>query len=258
MKVRLCELEEDLRPDDLTITLTCSSPECGAAIRKGQKYGIRPGTNLIYCASCSGKPTPVEPPPATDTPQVRTRPSRAFVGLARLAPGQWSLQHDRCVNCGTTDRPHVSKGRCVRCDNAARAQLRPRATGNRSGGRPLAPGQWSRKYERCVECDTTEIPYGGNGHCQRCRDRLRDDRRLPMSARGMVCALCERGDVPHHARGLCQLCWKKGFNAGKRAERTGEHPSQCVCFSCADARRTQNQRPRDLAWGGMPFAEAVG
>lgn len=30
-------------------------------------------------------------------------------------PGRWSRDHDRCVDCGSTDRPHGGRGRCQRC-----------------------------------------------------------------------------------------------------------------------------------------------
>lgn len=34
--------------------------------------------------------------------------------------GRWSRQHDACIDCGTTERKHASKGRCTRCNNALR------------------------------------------------------------------------------------------------------------------------------------------
>lgn len=33
-------------------------------------------------------------------------------------PGRWSQKHDQCIRCGTTEKKHVSKGRCSRCYNA--------------------------------------------------------------------------------------------------------------------------------------------
>lgn len=36
----------------------------------------------------------------------------------RDRPGRWSARHDldACIDCGTTDRPHLAHGRCSRCD----------------------------------------------------------------------------------------------------------------------------------------------
>jgi hypothetical protein len=30
-------------------------------------------------------------------------------------PGRWSWEHDECLTCGSTDRPHVGHGLCRRC-----------------------------------------------------------------------------------------------------------------------------------------------
>lgn len=34
------------------------------------------------------------------------------------SPGQWAEDHDACVRCGTTDRPHAARGHCARCHQA--------------------------------------------------------------------------------------------------------------------------------------------
>lgn len=31
------------------------------------------------------------------------------------APRRWARRHDHCVDCETTDRPHLAQGRCARC-----------------------------------------------------------------------------------------------------------------------------------------------
>lgn len=36
--------------------------------------------------------------------------------------GRWSRDHDRCVDCTTTNRPHMADGRCARCYNRHRYQ----------------------------------------------------------------------------------------------------------------------------------------
>lgn len=33
--------------------------------------------------------------------------------------GRWSTHYDHCQQCGTTARPHRSKGLCVRCKSRA-------------------------------------------------------------------------------------------------------------------------------------------
>jgi hypothetical protein len=38
-----------------------------------------------------------------------------------LPPGAWSLKHARCIDCGTSERPHVANGRCRICDGKWRA-----------------------------------------------------------------------------------------------------------------------------------------
>lgn len=40
---------------------------------------------------------------------------------AAAADGKrWSRKHDACIDCGTTERKHASKGRCTRCNDALR------------------------------------------------------------------------------------------------------------------------------------------
>lgn len=45
----------------------------------------------------------------------------------------------------------------------------------------LAPGQWSRKYERCRDCGTTEHSHKVYGYCARCEPRHRNDKELTPS-----------------------------------------------------------------------------
>jgi hypothetical protein len=48
-----------------------------------------------------------ESQPALPAPKVVAKPS--------TAGKRWSRHHDACVNCGTTNHPHASKGRCRPC-----------------------------------------------------------------------------------------------------------------------------------------------
>lgn len=59
---------------------------------------------------------------------------RRFGGLARALAAAgidahermvgWSRRHDACVTCGSSDRPHTSRGRCARCYNREVARRR--------------------------------------------------------------------------------------------------------------------------------------
>lgn len=40
-----------------------------------------------------------------------------------------------------------------------------------SGPSRLLPGQWSRRYKRCVCCGKKDSPHNAHGRCQRCRGR---------------------------------------------------------------------------------------
>jgi len=41
--------------------------------------------------------------------------------------GAWSQRHERCIDCGTTDRPHLAHGRCAACDVRWRKQSKANA-----------------------------------------------------------------------------------------------------------------------------------
>ncbi len=45
---------------------------------------------------------------------------------------------------------------------------RPAYKGMKRGGKPLAAGQWSRKYDACRRCHSTDRPHSGHGFCMRC------------------------------------------------------------------------------------------
>jgi hypothetical protein len=69
-----------------------------------------------------------------------------------MDPRDWSKAHARCVECGTTDKPHKGHGLCAACylrryaaDDPARHRERCRAWRQRNRERHLA---WSRQYQR--------------------------------------------------------------------------------------------------------------
>lgn len=215
--MRTFTLEEDLRPDDPSITLVCSNAPCGAAIRKGQKYGVAANTNLIYCASCANAPAEIEAPKAPPAPakaKRAPRPRRVMVarpvrqkrpvGGQPLPPGQWSRLHARCRSCGTAERPHAGNGLCRDCK--ARQRVRP----------PMAAIGMV-----CAGCGRSDRPHRARGLCPAC---VKVEERAQQR-------LAERG--------------------------TAEHAGRCSCFGCAEKRATKSQRSPGRDWRGMPFAEAV-
>lgn len=57
--------------------------------------------------------------------QNRTLQYRAAVDVGVMAVIRWSKTHDKCINCGLTDKPHGAKGYCVNCYmNLKNARLR--------------------------------------------------------------------------------------------------------------------------------------
>lgn len=161
--MRICMLEEHFRPDDLSITLTCSNRACEAPIRKGDQYGILPTTNLIYCMACSAapheivRPSPRTKPARVPRPRVikPPRPKKANGGQP-LPPGQWAKEHDQCRDCGKTDRPHHSRGLCQRCNSRDQMRTRPKMA-----ALGLA----------CRACGRGDKPMKGLGLCPVCYRR---------------------------------------------------------------------------------------
>ena len=70
----------------------------------------------------------------------------------------WSLQYDRCVICGRTDRKHMGGGRCSRCYFIGRDKKSHRSCSNKKC--PYEPGDYrlqdmvehNGKWYCCDEC----------------------------------------------------------------------------------------------------------
>jgi 5-methylcytosine-specific restriction endonuclease McrA len=84
------------------------------------------------------------------------------------------------------------------------------------GGRqPLA--RWSKHYDACQECSSTDRPYQGRGLCMRCYQRRRASGTLPApppprwSMHGSCCATCGRTDRKHFGHGLCNECYNAAY-----------------------------------------------
>lgn len=52
---------------------------------------------------------------APASPTTTKRPAPNADGSKR-----WARQHDACIDCGTTERKHASRGRCTRCTDGLR------------------------------------------------------------------------------------------------------------------------------------------
>lgn len=105
-------------------------PHCaqgGGDIRPGQRYAILRDGLTVICAACTGRT--VSDPAAA--PSGRPAPVTSRPLGKPLAPGQWSRDHERCVECGQRDRPPAGRGVCARC--VGREQRRRRAEQKREG-----------------------------------------------------------------------------------------------------------------------------
>jgi hypothetical protein len=63
---------------------------------------------------------------------VDEKPIRVPANVEPLPVGRWSRDYDACIDCGRTDRTHMAKGRCKRCDASFRKRL------NRAKTKPVA------------------------------------------------------------------------------------------------------------------------
>lgn len=99
----------------------------------------------------------------------------------RLPEGKWAKEHDRCIECGRTDRPHMAKGLCKPC-YATDAKRRSRGKQLLKGDGPVKLARWAFAHDRCVACGTTEKAHAARGLCQECYDRDRNGNPAPAQA----------------------------------------------------------------------------
>jgi len=64
----------------------------------------------------------MSPFPTEMPPQLTWRRGSAIIGVAAqpwevtaTAMKHWAKDHDSCIKCGTTDRPHKGRGLCTTC-----------------------------------------------------------------------------------------------------------------------------------------------
>ena len=75
---------------------------------------------------------------------------------------KWSKKYKKCKVCGRTDRPHKAKGLCGTCYSNKR--------NHKNGIKKRNFGAWSWYYNKCKKCGTTEREHASNGLCKDCFD----------------------------------------------------------------------------------------
>lgn len=134
---------------------------------------------------------------------------------------------------------------------------RPRPTQDPPPGTPLPAGRWSLKYERCLECGTTEERHAGRGLCQRCYQRDDQRRRRERQRAGDAVKAQTSGSSHQIDESRQEEDVAAKAQTVPDPAQTSEHPSGCGCFGCADRRQQADARTVAVDWRGVPFAEAV-
>jgi hypothetical protein len=88
--------------------------------------------------------------------------------------------------------------------------------------------RWSRDYDCCIDCGTTERKHAGGGRCRRCQTRhqrnpafLRIERKDAWSLKYDQCVNCGTTERPHSCKGLCTLCYERSRNRDWHKKPTG-------------------------------------
>jgi len=99
---------------------------------------------------------------------VENRAHQALHREERSLNGRWSVAHDRCADCGTTDRPYKAQGLCRLCYGRRYPVSRAGVPSIPSQQRRPRDGRWSVAHAACLGCGTTERRHEARGLCQRC------------------------------------------------------------------------------------------
>jgi len=80
--------------------------------------------------------------------------------------------------------------------------------------------RWSMKYDKCIECGTTEKKHVGRGLCIKChrawRYKIKQVEKFEKWAKDYDCCIsCGRTDRPHSANGFCGTCYYNQQNREK-------------------------------------------
>ena len=144
---------------------------------------------------------------------------------------KWSMDYERCKECGSISFSHAGKGLCSMCYKKYFYQAKKDGI-----------GKWARKYKKCVKCKTTDLPHKAKGLCISCYDK-KSNRKKGIRVRNFgawswyydKCIKCSTIKIAHAANGLCYDC----FEMSKR------DLSKCVpCPVCGVLVESLNQVTR--------------
>jgi len=115
---------------------------------------------------------------------------------------KWAKKYDKCLECGSVKRKHLSYGFCARCYWVKRRQKK------------LPQHKWARDYFCCVKCGKTDSVFTGKGICARCRSEIKRRKEGKLQKGGWAfafdkCIKCGTIARPHLAKGLCDRCYNR-------------------------------------------------
>lgn len=97
--------------------------------------------------------------------------------------------------------------------------------------------RWSRKFDRCIKCFSTEFKYGAHGLCKHCYGkRYRKPckpREFTWSLRYEKCIKCSSTKYKHTSHGLCSHCY------GERHYNPREFIWSCHYEKCIKCQSTK-------------------
>lgn len=179
---------------------------------------------------------------------------------------RWSQFYTQCVKCGSTSFPHLRKGLCAMCGGNVSGKHRERILEQADGvcsrcgidrknarikyrrdfyitkqkevlcrkcflkttGKKLSKvAGWSRNYNRCIKCQSTQYPHFSKGYCEKCTPEFTPQKREKLiNEIGAMCHKCgiSRTDVQRKFKrdlfltknigALCKKCfYKYRFNS---------------------------------------------
>jgi hypothetical protein len=150
------------------------------------------------------------------------------VGQQRRAHQPWHRDHDACVGCGTTVRPHHSGGRCTDCAGVRRVDA-------------ADPRDVAGPTKRCPACGNVKPVRHFS------RDRTRGDGRYPrckQCRRPEVAASSARWRAKHPERYAAQLASRRG--TGEWGERYRADPETNRARNREKARRMRERHRERL------------
>lgn len=112
----------------------------------------------------------------------------------------WARRYDACVRCGTSERPHESRGLCKLCYSRWRA------------------GQsWQGQWSYCQQCGKADSREEAGGLCARCYFQQRSTT-YEWSWYHPRCVACGTTERRHEAKGECQRCYWRRTTRERRAK----------------------------------------